>query len=83
MKDAFGNKLTAGMKVIYSTGGSGGTVYVIGHIVQLIPHKNDPNKSYCPPDRVEIAPEKTTRCIKFAKNPIIYASNVVKWESKK
>ena len=78
MKDAFGNKLKVGSKIVYATGG--GPDYVIGTIVKLYPRKNDPGKSYSPPDRVMVEPEKTTRSVEFEKNPTVYASNVVSCE---
>lgn len=78
MKDAFGKKLSVGDKVIYSTSNSYGTVYNFGEIVKLYPHNMDKNKSYCPPDRVSInVIESTVSLVKFEKDPIIYASNVV------
>lgn len=78
MKDAFGKKINVGDKVICSTSNSGGTIYNFGEIVKLHPHKADNNKSYCPPDRVSIKIIKSTSSwVKFEKDPILYASNVV------
>lgn len=78
MKDAFGNSVDLGDKILYSTGGSAGTMYVVGTIAKVLKCKPNPNKNYYPPDRVEICPEKTTKGMKFAKNPVLYSSNVVK-----
>ena len=80
MKDAFGNDLELGDTVIYSTKGGGGTEYVIGTIAKMHPCQPS-NKSYYPPDRVSIDVTKHTCSIGFSKNPIIYASNVVRIES--
>ena len=78
MKDAFGNKLKVGTKVIYSTSSGSGTGYFIGTVSKLYPHTNS-DKAYQPPDRVSVNVEKTTDRTKFTKDPIVYACNVVIW----
>lgn len=82
MNDAFENEIGIGTKVLYSVGNGGSrTMYVIGEVTKLYPHVPNPDLSkYTPPDRVAIKPLKTTREIEFSKDPILYASNVVKWE---
>lgn len=77
MKDAFGKKVKVNSEVLYSTGGSAGTVYHRGIVIRLIPTVDDPNKSYTPPDRVEIQVKKSSNGSTFAKKPVVYASNVV------
>lgn len=76
MKDAFGNNLRLGDKVIYSTGGSP-TAYVIGVVSELHPSKPKPNVQYYPPDRISINVKKTSKDMVFSKAPLLYASNVV------
>ena len=78
MKDAFGQTVKLGAKVLYSTNSSAGTVYVIGKVVGLILCKPDPLKGYWPPDRVMVKVEKcNVKWYKFSKDPTIYASNVI------
>jgi hypothetical protein len=69
MKDAFGNSLKLGDKVIYSVKSSEGTNYVVGTVSKLHPHD--------PLDRVTITPTKTTSQFGFTKDPVVYAVNVV------
>ena len=79
-KDAFGNTIGIGTKVLYSTAKGSGTDYVYGEVVKLYPCKEKRNSSYWPPDRVEIKPLKGSCDSNFefrSKNPILYASNVV------
>lgn len=73
MKDAFDKELAVGSKVLYSTGGygGGGTVYHVGEVLRLLPAK------VTTPDKVEIKIIKSSGGIKLAKNPIVYAANVV------
>ena len=80
MKDAFGNDLELGDMILYSTGGSAGTKYMVGTIQKMHPCQPS-NKSYYPPDRVSIDVQHHTCHVGFSKNPIIYASNVVRIES--
>lgn len=77
MKDAFGNKLSVGDRVIYSTKGGAGTVYCIGTVTILHPCKNEKGKSYTPPDRVTVSVTSCSQKQSFLKDPIVYASNVV------
>ena len=77
MKDAFGNTLSVGDKIIYSVKTGAGTVYIIGKVDSLLPHKDKPNKLYTPPDRVSVAVEQSSPQQEFVKNPVVYASNVV------
>jgi hypothetical protein len=76
MKDAYGNKLKLGDQIIYSTGGSSGTRYSIGKIVELHPSPPDTGQFYRPPDRVSVKVTKTSGNVKI-KSAILYASNVV------
>ena len=78
MIDAFGNHLEVGTKVLYSVKSGRGTMYALGKIVKLIPWVLS-QKSYQPPDRVEIEIDTTNDGSHkfFTKNPILYASNVV------
>lgn len=79
MKDAFGNKIDVGTRVVYSVHGSAGTVYIIGEITKLHPYVKS-NKSYTPPDRVQVKPLKASnKNFQPTKEPIVYASNVVRW----
>jgi hypothetical protein len=71
MKDAFGKELEVGSKVLYSTGGGYGTVYHIGEILRLLPAK------VTTPDKVEIKVVESSCGLKLAKNPMVYAANVV------
>lgn len=73
MVDAFGKKLAVGNKVIYGTKHSGGTNYVIGHIIELI---DDKFVQGCQIDQVRIKVKATSREV-VLKNPVVYASNVV------
>ena len=76
MKDAFGNTIKLQSIILYSTASGAGTEYHYGEIVKLYPYKKT-NKSYSPPDRVEIQVNKSNKGMKFRKNPVVYASNVV------
>ena len=72
MKDAFGEEVKEGSMVLYSTGGSYGTVYHSGEVVRLLPAKETV------PDKVEIKIVKSSnKQVKFTKNPLVYVSNVV------
>lgn len=74
MKDAFDEDIDVGSFVLFSTGGSSGTRYVYGKIVKL--HEK-PNMA----DRVEIKIIRATdnyHAELVTRNPIVYASNVVK-----
>lgn len=75
MKDAFKNKLQLNDKVIYSVKGGGGTEYVVGKIVKLLPHKE--SKAQFKVDKVEIDVIDTTRLTPFESTVLVYASNVV------
>jgi hypothetical protein len=78
MKDAFNKTIKVGSVVLYSTGGGGRTIYNRGKVVRLVPAKDlDEDKSYTPPDRVEVEITKTTALALHSKKPLIYASNVV------
>jgi len=79
MKDAFGNKLVVGSKVIFSTSGGGGTEYTIGKVVKLYPYNPKSKAFYVPPDKVAVKPLKLSNGNNniYAKNPILYAANVV------
>lgn len=77
MLDAYNNKLKMGDQIIYSTGGSSGTLYHIGKIVKLYPSPPNTGQIYTPPDRVAIEITETSGRYKFNNNPIVYASNVV------
>jgi len=76
MKDAFKKALKVNDKVLYSVRGGGGTVYYVGEVVKLHPHKNN-DQPYSPPDRVEVEVTRSSDKSTFSKNPIVYASNVI------
>lgn len=78
MLDAFQNKIGIGSKVLFSPN-QRDTVYKIGKVVKLHPSKktNDRYDSILP-DRVEILITKSSDGFPQTKNPIVYASNVVK-----
>jgi len=94
MKDAFKNVLRVGDRVIYSVNNSYGTTYIVGVVVKIHSGKRAGEKTadldafppaggpfYRPPpplDRVEVKPVRTSTDYKPAKNPIVYATNVVK-----
>lgn len=70
--DAFGKSIVQGSKVLYSTGRVGGTVYHIGKVVRLI------GETESTPEKVEIKINKSSRKNLKTKNPLVYASNVVR-----
>lgn len=76
MKDAFGKKLQLDDKVIYSTKGGGGTEYIVGKIVRLLPYKKSNAPQY-KVDKVEIEVAQTNRRASSDSKTIIYSSNVV------
>lgn len=76
-KDAFDKNIKVGDSILYSTKSGGGTIYHFGKIIKLHPFKNK-HSPYSPPDRVEIKINKSSCMCSFVKNPIVYASNVVK-----
>jgi hypothetical protein len=86
MKDAFGKEIKEGSRVLYSTGGGGGTVYHIGKVVRLLAEKESTPKASSnrispvnqwTPDKVEIEINKSSQKNLMTKNPLVYASNVV------
>jgi hypothetical protein len=81
VKDAFGHDLELGDMVIYSTKGGGGTEYIIGEIAKMLPCDDDDDSFYVAPDRVSIDVRHHTTSIGFSRNPILYASNVVRIRS--
>lgn len=82
MKDAFGNPLAVGDRVMFGINKSSGTLYSIGKIVKLYPYMRDATKQYSPPDRVGIHVTQSSTPItqirhKYSIDPILYTTNVV------
>lgn len=77
MLDAFKNKIGIGSDVMYSPSVRQ-TIYNYGKVVKLHPLKKTTGKyGFTVPDRVEIQVTKSNGSLPV-KNPIVYASNVVK-----
>ena len=78
MLDAFKNTIGIGSEVMYSPSTPGEDVYNYGTIVKLHPSKKSNGRyNRTIPDRVEIHVTKSNVDLPL-KNPIVYASNVVK-----
>ncbi len=76
MKDAFGNELVVGSKVVYNADGG---MFCVGEVTKLHPHKPDKGKRYTPPDKVsvQVAKHSGPKAIVFTRPSILYASNVM------
>lgn len=74
MKDAFGKEITLDSIVLYTTGTTS-PIFVIGKIVKL--YQKDPKPLVWAPDKVMVELIKASANVRYSKNPIIYASNVM------
>lgn len=81
MKDAFGNTLTLGTQIIY-TPNSRWTEYHIGEIIDMYPATKSVSNSVRAIDRVKVKITKSSKTSIGTRSadPIIYASNVVKFK---
>lgn len=75
-RDAFKCPISVGDMVLFSMKTGAGTEYSVGEIVKIL--KSKQCKIYFAPDKVEICVQKTNRRRAYSKNPILYASNVVR-----
>jgi hypothetical protein len=76
MNDAYGDELEVGTRIVYSSGRVPvfGVVYVIGRVKELRP------ATETAPDKVVVDVERINHGPMPTKDPIVHASNVVRFE---